>query len=187
MKINHITLTLIIWFVLIHFDCASQSQKIVKYKAIIVSTVGNQPVKGFIKMVSDSSLEVVSGNENIQIHANQIDYIRIRRFHNVGRCAAIGGGIGAGSGVILGAISGDDNSSNTFAMTGGEKALIGGVVLGLIGTGVGGFIGFLDKERIKINHDANNLKNVKDNSKSIFFNTQIETLADMSYCQLRIV
>jgi hypothetical protein len=51
-----------------------------------------------------------------------------------------GAGIGFLAGALLGLASGDDPSNEWFAYSAGEKALAGGFVFGLIGTGVGALI-----------------------------------------------
>lgn len=62
-------------------------------------------------------------------------------FGGFGRGFLIGAGAGAALGVASGLASGDDDQAGWFAMSAGEKAVAGGVLLGGAGGLVGGIIG----------------------------------------------
>ena len=103
--------------------------------------------------------------DEIAISSERISTVKIKRKNSGGRGALFGFGIGATAGVLGGFISGDDPIApytgdflndlgaaiqNGFAATAEEKALAGGIGLGLAGAGTGAIIGALVKRKFNI-------------------------------------
>jgi hypothetical protein len=108
-------------------------------------------IEGILYQVKDSSvllantvfkMDLLSGKyQAIEHNYNSLLNIKVRPL-NKGIKGAIYGLIGGlVTGVFLGIASGDDPPNQLFRMTAGQKATIGGIGLGLIGTGIGGMIG----------------------------------------------
>lgn len=117
--------------------------------------------KGFILSVSDSGIVFsvsATGNKFLikdrmseYILAENIDKIKIRRKGSVGKGILIGGVAGFLIGGIIGLAGGDDPESqggfNIFSYSAEEKAAIGGILVGIPATIIGGIVSSL---RVKI-------------------------------------
>lgn len=76
----------------------------------------------------------------VNLHIDEIKTIRIVRKSNFLKSLGIGLLMGGGTGALIGFSSGDD-PPGWFSFSAGQKALIGGFALGLIGSGIGGLVG----------------------------------------------
>lgn len=118
----------------------------------------SQPVT--IIEVRDSSLllsPLVSGKDFFpgtlplsEVFAFEIESIKIHRPNRFIRGALNGALVGFVVGAIAGLADGSDPEGTWFAMTAGEKALMGGVLLGATGGVVGGIVGPMLSVRIPI-------------------------------------
>ena len=165
-------LPILVVLVLVFLVSKSQSdegyaKKIKPFNAYI-KTLDNKTVKATLRGINDSMLVVSVSQRGQQWHipAENIQSFSIKRKSSVARGALIGFGIGAATGIIAGLASGDDpvytepvydpfsafavSLSNAFAMTKGEKALAGGIGLGLSGAIIGGITGALVKKKFII-------------------------------------
>jgi hypothetical protein len=131
-----------------------------------VKTQDNRVINGSVYAVTDSQLILIkSSGARYSIPAENIQSFTLRRKGSVGRGALIGFCAGALTGVIIGLASGDDKIqgpsdndpwgigaavSNAFAMTAGEKAVAGGILLGSTGAVVGMLIGAIAKKKFII-------------------------------------
>lgn len=77
-----------------------------------------------------------------EIGIEDISLIKTRLPHSVEKGFLLGAGIGAGVGIVVGFASGDDDPG-WFSLTAKEKALIGGISLGVVGSLVGTILGSL--------------------------------------------
>jgi hypothetical protein len=131
-----------------------------------VKTQDNRVVYGSVYAVTDSQLILIkSSGVRYTIPAENIQSFTLRRKNSVGRGALIGFCAGALTGVVIGLASGDDKIqgpsdndpwgigaavSNAFAMTAGQKAIAGGILLGSTGAVVGMVIGAIAKKKFII-------------------------------------
>lgn len=141
-----------------------------------IKTMDSRILKGRISAVNDSQLVLsksihsnykpLPANEQQPIPAENIKSFSVKRKNSVLKGALIGFGAGAVAGVIIGFASGDDpvitdpvydpfsaivvGLSNSFAMTKEEKAVGGGIALGVTGAIVGTVIGALAKKKFTI-------------------------------------
>ena len=107
-----------------------------------VLTASGAPVAGrLVAWGTDSLVLLVDGTERAYATGS---LVRVETFagrrSQAWRGAKLGLVIGMVAGVALGIAEGDD-APGWFAMTAGEKALAGGVGLGLLGMGIGAGIG----------------------------------------------
>lgn len=153
--------TLILWSVMVfHSNCLSQSKKAKVYKAILSTKMQTKKMEGVLQEVRDSSIIIVSNNQEIEILATEIQEIKIRQVGAAGRGALIGGMVGLGLGTIVGFASGDDEPG-IMAFSAEDKAAILGISLGVVGAGIGALAGVSDKETITINFDPYTFRNNK--------------------------
>ncbi len=75
-------------------------------------------------------------SEFIRIISSDINKIKISKKGQLGKGAYLGAIIGTGVGVALGFMQGDDDEG-LFAMTKGDKVIVNGIALGIVGTGLG--------------------------------------------------
>jgi len=143
-----------------------------------IHTTGGETVKGwFYKMEDDRVVLLPSKNknfkavnDNINLGVDQIRTISFRKKNSVLKGTLLGLGIGAVAGIIIGFASGDDKKepyydynqdpygignffvsiNNAFTMTAGEKALAGGIGLGVSGAIIGTIIGAVAKKKFII-------------------------------------
>lgn len=82
-------------------------------------------------------------NQQVKVAIGSLTKLEVSRGHKSRFLRGLGYGflIGAAAGTVIGAASGDDDPSEWFAMSAGEKAVVGAVSLGLLGGIVGGVIG----------------------------------------------
>jgi hypothetical protein len=139
-----------------------------EYKAFNASiqTLDDRAIYGSLYAVSDSQLVLKgSSGQLFSIASENLKTLSIKRKNSVLRGALIGFGIGVLSGAVIGFASGDDPIvqpgpddfwgigaavSNSFAMTAGEKAIAGGIVMGVSGAIIGTVVGALVKKRFII-------------------------------------
>ncbi|MGB5419117.1 hypothetical protein [Algibacter sp.] len=108
---------------------------------------GKKINKGKVKSISETSIELYLKGESIKIPLSQIGKIKTKRSvgNNVGKGALIGGG----SLAVLGLLSGDDNDGLiSFSAT--DKAIIGLIGGGIMGTIVGGITAIFKKPTLYI-------------------------------------
>jgi hypothetical protein len=159
-------------------DSTTQTKKHVSSMATIRTTDGKS-IKGWFYKMNDQQVVLLSSgkrnfkagdNDNINIGVDQIRSISLRKKNSVLKGALLGMGIGATVGIIAGLASGDDEKqpyydsnqdpfglgnvfvslNNAFAMTAGEKALAGGIGLGVSGAIIGTIIGAVAKKKFII-------------------------------------
>jgi hypothetical protein len=119
--------------------------------------------------------------QGITFSVSRIESISLRKKNAIAKSALIGLGIGLVTGVVAGLTSGDDHiaqypsagndplglgsfavsMNNMFALTAGEKALVGGVVLGTGGVITGIIIGALAKKKFIIGHKKENFRDLE--------------------------
>jgi len=143
-----------------------------KHKEFIasVTTLDGRTLKGSLSAVNDTQLILKANSTPLTVPAENLQSFTLRRKHSVRRGALIGFGIGAAAGIIIGLASGNDPKmaypnpnedplgigtmvaglNNTFAMTAGEKAVVGGLGLGATGAIVGTIIGAVAKKKFTI-------------------------------------
>ncbi len=131
----------------------------------------SQPVT--IIEVRDSSLllsPLVSGKDFFpgtlpltEVYSFEIESIKIHRPNRFIRGALNGALVGFVVGAIAGLADGSDPEGTWFAMTAGEKAIAGGVLLGATGVVVGGFVGPMLSVRIPINGHQDSFNRKKAN------------------------
>lgn len=145
---------------------SSSSAPAQKKFIVIVKTMDNKFLAGKFHSVGDTQLLLIRSSDGLHsIPAENIRFFTLRRKNSVGRGALIGFGVGALTGIIIGFASGDDEIQepspndpwgigsaihNAFAMTAGQKALVGGLSLGVGGTLVGIIIGAVAKRKFTI-------------------------------------
>jgi hypothetical protein len=100
-----------------------------------------RPVVGQLLMFDSDRLRLIPQDGSDSTVVNRPDITALARSagrHSRGHGAAIGAGIGVVAGVVIGAASGDDEASDLVpSFTAGEKALILGGTLGLLGALIG--------------------------------------------------
>jgi hypothetical protein len=87
-------------------------------------------------------LQVEKITDPVRLPFSAITKIQVSRGQRrrVGDGLIMGGAIGAGVGMLLGFAAGDDDPG-ILAMSAGDKAAIGAVLLGVAGAGLGGLLG----------------------------------------------
>jgi hypothetical protein len=144
-----------------------------------IHTTGGETVKGWFYKMDDNQVVLIpaknknfklAGNDNVNVGIDQIRSISLRKKNSGLKGALLGMGIGATVGIIAGFASGDDEKqpyydsnqdpfglgnvfvslNNAFAMTAGEKALAGGIGLGVSGAIIGAIIGAVAKKKFII-------------------------------------
>ena len=165
-------LPILVVLVLVFLVSKSQSDEVYAKKIkpfnVYIKTVDNKTIKASLRGINDSLLTVSASPRAQEWHipAENIQSFSMKRKNSVARGALIGFGIGAATGIIVGLASGDDPTydepvydpfsaiavgiSNSFAMTKGEKAIAGGIGLGLSGAIIGGITGALLKKKFII-------------------------------------
>ncbi|HEY6505642.1 MAG TPA: hypothetical protein VIZ28_16820 [Chitinophagaceae bacterium] len=127
-----------------------------KSYVVKVTTTNSRIIKGMLSSANDSQLVLinsikavhvpVSANNMLQVPAENIQSFTMKRKNSGLRGALIGFGIGAFTGIVAGFVSGDDDPDTWFAMTAGEKAVGGGILLGGTGAIIGAIIGGVAKK-----------------------------------------
>jgi hypothetical protein len=141
-----------------------------------VQTPAKQKIKGWLYACNDSQVVLVRSLKDlstpefetsiIRIPIEQINQVSLRKKNSILNGALIGFGAGVLTGVIIGFASGDDQKMpvdnvdpisgmfgslyNAFTMTAGEKALYGGMAMGVAGTITGIIIGSVAKKKFII-------------------------------------
>lgn len=124
---------------------AQEKQKKIKAYKIWLKKMDGSKVKGFLFEANEQGVTINKGKtldakNLITIPPSEISTIRIRRKAAVGRGAGFGLLAGGIVGVSAGYISGDDDGG-WFAFDKEDKAVIGGVFWGIVGSGVGALVG----------------------------------------------
>jgi hypothetical protein len=132
-----------------------------KYNTNLFLSDGKK-IKGEIYSSNDSSImfkynvysEKIPGNTNIKlinVPVGKIDLLKVKKKGSGGKAILIGIAAGALTGTAIGLISGDDpvnnDLSDLFRMTAGQKAILGAIGGGFWGGVIGGLI---DTARIRI-------------------------------------
>jgi hypothetical protein len=149
-------------------DSAAKKQKIF---IASVTTMDSKSLKGSLYAVNDTQLILRANNNQLRVPAENLKSFTVKRKHSALRGALIGFGVGAAAGILIGLASGNDPvmtytpdpygdplgleaigvaMNNAFAMTAGEKAVVGGVGLGITGAIVGTIIGAVAKKKFTI-------------------------------------
>ena len=105
---------------------------------------GADKVVGTVLAIQNDTLvlQVEKITNPIRLPFSAITDIQVSRGQRrqVGGGIVMGGAIGAGVGMLLGFAAGDDDPG-ILAMSAGDKAAIGAVLLGVAGAGIGGLVG----------------------------------------------
>jgi hypothetical protein len=149
----------------------STTEKKQKIFVASVTTMDSKMLKGYLSAVNDTQLILKSNNQQMVVPAENLKSFTMKRKHSALRGALIGFGVGAAAGIIIGLASGNDPvmtynpgpygdplgleaigvaMNNAFAMTAGEKAVVGGIGLGATGAIVGTIIGAVAKKKFII-------------------------------------
>lgn len=143
-----------------------------RHKLMIASitTMDGQRINGLLSAVNDSQLLLRKPNGQLTVRAENLRSFTLKRKNSVLKGALIGFGVGAVAGVLVGFASGNDPVMaypnpgddpfgigsmgvalhNSFAMTAGQKAVAGGLGLGVTGAIVGTIIGAVAKKKFVI-------------------------------------
>ncbi len=154
-----------------NFSCAQEKQDLMSgykfekkrsYKTWITLTPDQLKLKGFLYEKNDSSIIVWDGFKDFkEIDSAQITYaelmnrplefsfiplaniekMKARRKGRIGRGVFIGALTGFAIGGLIGLIDGDDPPDTFMAYTAGDKAIVLGLPLAVVGAGVGGLLG----------------------------------------------
>lgn len=162
-------------------DAQNTIQKNKIYRTWI--TLNSKPFKttGVLYEIKDSSI-LVSNSLVIQdystdrfgtfkLHINDIETIKIRRKKRVGTGVLLGAITGFCVGGIIGLIDGDDPPCRSFCVlrfTAGQKALMAGIPLSIVGAVAGAIIGSV-KIKIPINGSMDNYHKYKKRLKKYSF------------------
>jgi hypothetical protein len=149
----------------------STTEKKQKIFVASVTTMDSKMLKGYLSAVNDTQLILKSNNQQMVVPVENLKSFTMKRKHSALRGALIGFGVGAAAGIIIGLASGNDPvmtynpgpygdplgleaigvaMNNAFAMTAGEKAVVGGIGLGATGAIVGTIIGAVAKKKFII-------------------------------------
>lgn len=133
-------------------DYLNDNNKHDQYVARIKFIKDEQMKKGYLQSLNDSSLILTEISDpktepSLTIEIKNIEEIQLRLNDNlgIGECTLYGFLIGAGSGILIGLLSGNDPPSNghldLFNYTASEKAVLYGLTIGGVGTLIGLLIG----------------------------------------------
>ena len=151
----------------------TESSTVKRQKIFItsVTTMDGKTLKGSLSTISDTQFILKTNNQQMVVPAENLKSFTMKRKHSALRGALIGFGVGAAAGIIIGLASGDDPvmtynpgpygdplgleaigvaMNNAFAMTAGQKAVAGGIGLGVTGAIVGTIIGAVAKKKFII-------------------------------------
>jgi hypothetical protein len=137
--------------------CAQDKTKKIKVYKIWVTKMDGSKVKGFFYAADEQGITIskskVQDESNLlMVEAANISLIKIRRKGAVGKGAGIGFLSGAAFGAIMGYAAGDDEFG-WFSLTKEDKASVGAISFGVVGTGVGALWG-TGKMKIPIDGNA---------------------------------
>ena len=144
----------------ISFSFSQNSSKKVKYYKVWVTQLDGKIYKGFLYSADKDGI-VIIGNQfstepNYTVAYSKIKEIKLKRKGSVGRNALILGGAGVIFGGALGFAGGDDDPG-LMSLTKEEKAGVGAIVGGIVGSGLGALTGTAKISMI-INGDIENYK-----------------------------
>jgi len=167
-------------FQLVHAQTENEFEKKKEKKFIAtIKTTDGMVTKGEITGINENSIHI----KNLSSYSfNQVQTISVKRKNSVLRGVLIGLGAGVVSGVLIGIASGDDKQQpyysygqdptglgnffvtieNSFAMSAGEKALYGGIGLGVTGAITGAIIGAVAKKKFIIGGKKEKYRDLND-------------------------
>jgi len=190
-KLLFVTLGLAIFFSSLAQDepqpASQELRKVKKPSMAFVKTPGNRKIKGWLYNCNDSQVVLVRSLKNlslpqsetsmIRIPVEQISHVSLRKKNSVLNGALIGLGAGVLTGVVIGFASGDDEKMpvdnvdplsaivgtiyNAFTMTAGEKAMYGGIGMGVAGAITGIIIGTVAKKKFIIGGKKQNYRDLQ--------------------------
>jgi hypothetical protein len=149
------------------FSGYAQSDSLKQRTILVNVSARNQNFNNYyLQGVGDTVISVSKKSVNYgaalqpttDISYRDINVITYRRKGAAGRSLLLGAGIGVLTGVAIGFASGDDPPSNWFSLTAGDKALVGGLLLGVTGTVVGAIVGLISTKRFTIARDPDNFR-----------------------------
>jgi len=149
-------------------DSAAQTKQ--KLMIANITTMDGQKINGLLSAVNDSQLVLNKYTGALTVPAENLKSFTLKRKHSILKGALIGFGVGAAAGIIIGLASGNDPVmaypnpgedplglgtmavalNNSFAMTAGEKAALGGLGLGTTGAIIGTIIGAVARKKFVI-------------------------------------
>lgn len=137
---------------------AQKSQDRPKTYKVWVELKNKQISQGYLIQLADSVIGIVDRKciDSISYKVSEIEQLKFRRKGRVGKSI----GIGAGAGLILGAIGGyssGDDEPGFIAFSAEDKAVFSGTMALPIGAGVGAIIGVV-KKKFLIEGDVGNYK-----------------------------
>lgn len=137
---------------------AQKSQYHTRTYKVWVKLMDEQVSKGYLIQLADSVIEIVDrkGIDSISYKVSEIEKLEFRRKGRVGKSI----GIGAGAGLVLGAIGGyssGDDEPGFLSFSAEEKSIVSGTLALPIGAGIGAIIGVV-KRKFPIEGDLENYK-----------------------------
>lgn len=167
-------------FQLVNAQTANEPEEKKEKKFIAtLKLIDGTVTKGEITGINENSIYI----KNFSPYSfGEVQTISVKRKNSVLRGALIGLGAGVASGVIIGLASGSDKQQpyysynqdptglrnlfvdieNSFAMTAGEKALAGGIGLGVTGAITGAIIGAVAKKKFIIGGKKEKYRDLED-------------------------
>jgi len=167
-------------FQLVNAQTENEQEKKKEKKFIAtIKSIDGTVTKGEITGINENSIHI----KNLSPYSfNQVQTISVKRKNSVLRGALIGLGAGVVSGVIIGLASGSDKEQpyysydqdptglgnlfvaieNSFAMSAGEKALYGGIGMGVTGAITGAIIGAVAKKKFIIGGKKEKYRDLND-------------------------
>lgn len=130
-----------------HLYSQKSNQRSKTYK-VWVELKNEQVYKGYLLELADSVISIVEkdGIDSMNFRVLDINQLKFRRKGRVGKSI----GLGAGAGLLIGAISGyssgDDEPNIIFSMSAEEKSIVGGTLAVPFGAGIGAIIGVIKKK-----------------------------------------
>jgi hypothetical protein len=115
---------------------------------LVVQKKDGQTIKGELLSVQNGMLNLLiyENATKVDVHLNEVRSLSIEKKGAFLKGLGIGVLSGAVTGALLGFLSGDDKPENMwaiFSLSAGQKALVGGICLGVVGGAVGGIAGAL--------------------------------------------
>lgn len=137
---------------------AQETEKHKKEYKVWVKLINGKSIKGYLLQLKDSSITVAHGDSAYadDFLISDIEKLKFRRKGRVGRGIAIG----AGSGLVLGAVSGYAAGDDYWFGSKEEGAAFAGTLLMPLGATVGGLIGAIKKTYL-ISGNLNNYAELK--------------------------
>ena len=139
----------------INLDAQITANKKQPYK-VWVSLIDGSKEKGVLYLADKQGIKIMNNKSSnvgnlIFVEASKVNLIKIRRKGKIGKGVWIGALSGFSSGILLGLASGDDEPG-ILSFSKEDKAIAGGITLGVLGTGVGALVA-TGKKKIMIKGD----------------------------------